>query len=493
PLGGDSTAAVALFDALDAKVTDYFTRCRLAAFDQRAAPSLNAAAEEFAALAPQLLSAGDAAIAALPLAQVGAGHALPLGDGVNPAWAAQVAQLGATLVTPLLGARDSVDAEGWETLRAQLAPCRDWLAGKPATAVEALGPERLRELADGPARASIEALLARDRELEPQANALAAVERLVRYHRDLATLLHNFVNFRDFYARKTKAIFQAGTLYLDGRACELVLRVNDPGKHAGLAGLSGIYLAYCDATRRGSGEKMAIVAAFTGGDAEQLRVGRNGVFYDRQGRDWDATITKVVENPISIRQAFWTPYKRIARMIGEQVEKLASAREKAVQDQAGAGIGAVAKGAEAGKAPPAPFDIGKFVGIFAAIGLALGAIGSALAAVVTGLLGLAWWQIPLALAGAVLAVSGPSMLIAWLKLRQRNLGPLLDANGWAVNARARINLPFGAALTAVAALPKGAERSLSDPYAEEGGGGGWLVVLLVAAAAAAWWWWGRGG
>ena len=97
----------------------------------------------------------------------------------------------------------------------------------------------------------------------------------------------------------------------------------------------------------------------------------------------------------------------------------------------------------------------------------MGAIGTAVASVVTGLLALPWWQIPLALAGAVLMISGPSMLIASFKLHQRNLGPILDANGWAVNTHARINVPFGTALTQQACLPEGAARSLKDPYAEK--------------------------
>jgi len=37
------------------------------------------------------------------------------------------------------------------------------------------------------------------------------------------------------------------------------------------------------------------------------------------------------------------------------------------------------------------------------------------------------------------------MLLAWLKLRQRTLGPVLDATGWAINGRIRINVPLGAA------------------------------------------------
>lgn len=115
-------------------------------------------------------------------------------------------------------------------------------------------------------------------------------------------------------------------------------------------------------------------------------VGRNGVFYDRQGQDWDATIVRLIENPISIRQSFWSPYKRIGRMINDQITKMASARDKSVTDKASAKIAGAGQKAEAAPpaAPPQPFDVGKFAGIFAAIGLAFGAIDTAIAAVVTG-------------------------------------------------------------------------------------------------------------
>ena len=107
-------------------------------------------------------------------------------------------------------------------------------------------------------------------------------------------------------------MFQAGTLYLDGRSCDLCIHVNDAGKHGLLAGCAKTYLAYADCSRPSTGEKMTIAAAFTGGDNDNLFVGRNGLFYDRQGRDWDATITKIIDNPISIRQAFWSPYKKLS-------------------------------------------------------------------------------------------------------------------------------------------------------------------------------------
>jgi uncharacterized integral membrane protein len=98
---------------------------------------------------------------------------------------------------------------------------------------------------------------------------------------------------------------------------------------------------------------------------------------------------------------------------------------------------------------------------------------------------LKWWQMPLAIIGLLLIVSGPSMVVAWFKLRGRNLGPILDANGWAVNTAAKINIPFGTALSQLAILPPGAERALTDPYAGKKHTGRWiaLIVLLLLVLA----------
>jgi hypothetical protein len=66
--------------------------------------------------------------------------------------------------------------------------------------------------------------------------------------------------------------------------------------------------------------------------------------------------------------------------------------------------------------------------------------------------------------GLMAAISGPSMVIAFLKLRQRTLGPILEANGWAINGRVKINIPLGTAFTAIKALPANAVKSLDDPF-----------------------------
>lgn len=474
-------AAADAFHAVKDKIDDYFTRCQLAEYDARAAAPLSRSADDYQQFAAQSLSAQSQEIAGFPLATVEAGKALPLQSGLNPAWQTRLDALREQVVVPLLGKKEKLSVAEWSALCGKFAAFEAWQAGKPATAVEQLGIARIRGIIYGRYKAEIDDLLARDKAVETEVKEIRSVEKLLRYNRDLYTLVNNFVSFRNFYTGKDKAIFQIGTLYLDGRSCELCIKVEDVAKHAGFSNMSGICLAYCDCVRNGGTEKMSIAAAFTAGDSDYLMVGRNGIFYDRKGRDWDATIVRILDHPISIRQAFWSPYKKLVKMISEQLQKLAASKSGSMDDKLiKAAIDSSKHPVEAPAAPPKPpFDVGKFAGIFAAIGLAIGAIGGILASIVSGLLGLKFWQVPLAVAGLMLLISGPSMVLAWFKLKKRNLAPILDANGWAINSRARINIPFGTSLTGLARLPEGARRSLADPYADKQVLWPYFVVIVL--------------
>jgi hypothetical protein len=492
-LGDATDAAVAALDAVRAKVADYFARSRLAAFDARATAALNPAEVALEALGPQMLTEQADDIAKLPLAHVEAGRALPLGDGVNPAWAARTAAFAQATVGPVFGApRTSLTESEWTLVVEKLAPYEAWLASKPVTEVAKLGNDRVLALARGDGRARLGALVAGDAALAGESNQIDAVEKLIRFRRDLVALLRNFVNFAQFYGTR-RGIFQVGTLYIDSRSCDLCLPVDDSARHVLLASRSQACLAYCACVHRKNKEKRSIVAAVTAGDTDNLMVGRNGVFYDHKGDDWDATITQLIDNPISVRQAFWTPYKRFIRLVEQHLNKRAKAADDESAKRAESAVAVTAgtaekkpdeKPKEAGEPPP---EKGIDVGTVAAIGVAVGGIATFFSSILATFFGLGMWM-PIGLLALLLAISGPAMLIAWLKLRQRNIGPLLDANGWAVNARAYINVPFGGALTGVAKLPAGASRSLSaDPFAERKTP--WrlyLLSLVLLSLALAW-------
>lgn len=481
PLGDGTSAAVAAVAAVEARVQDWFTRAQLAAYDPRAQAELSPQVAQYTALAAGTLRADAPELAAMPLAQITPGEPLPLGDAVHPAWRGAVQALVRDALTPILGPRESLSAEDWAAVQARLAPHRAWQSRKPDTAAHALGLERVRALLAGDSRAGLRACLDADAAEAPVYDALAELERLVRYHRDLRELLDNFVNFRALYDPDRLSVVQAGTLYLDSRACGLCVRVLDAGKHAAMANMSHCYLAYLDCHR--AGQSMSVVAVFSGGDTDFLLAGRNGLFVDRKGQDWDATITRIVANPVSLREAFWSPYKRFIRL----VESLVAGRAAAAEAGASAKVGAAAEttaNADKGAAPAPKFDLGSI----ALIGVAVSGAAAVIGGLLQAFFGLGLWM-PLGLVGLMLLISGPSMLIAALKLRQRNLGPLLDANGWAINGRVRLNIPFGGSLTRLAELPPGSERSLEDPYLQPRGPWRWIatVVVLVALAKGAVW------
>ncbi len=164
-------------------------------------------------------------------------------------------------------------------------------------------------------------------------------------------------------------------------------------------------------------------------------------------------------------------------MVEEQIAKRAAAADAESQAKVGSAATAVAQADKAKadpKAPPQKLDLGTI----ALIGTAISGVSGMIGVFLGTLLGLGIWM-PLGILGIVLLISGPSMLLAYLKLRQRNLAPILDANGWAINTKAKMNVPFGAALTHVAKLPPNAVRSLEDPYAEKPNP--WKTRLILLA------------
>ena len=330
------------------------------------------------------------------------------------------------------------------------------------------------------------------------------LEKLLLLTRDFCTLLRNFVSFQDFYAKRGKAllgrgdakdtpwaIFQAGTLVIDQRACNLCLKVSDMAKHNTQAPDSGMFLIYCNCKHQATSQTMQIVAAMTVGDIRNLKVGKNALFYDRQGRDWEAEVVKIIDNPISIGQAFWSPYRKLGDWISGLITKSAAEKEK----KSFADMTAKLQTTPAATPATTPldqkkmeaFDIAKFAGIFAAIGMAVGYIGSFLTSLATGVKDIAtyaWWALPVAIISLLLVVSGPSMILAWMKLRKRNLAPLLNANGWAVNADAIVSVLFGNTLTDQAQYPL---VKVKDPFAKKGlsKSGKWSIAIAAIVVAIA--------
>jgi len=480
PFGDKTEQALAAYNALDAKLRDYFMRSKLAAFSPDSVASLDVQTSRIEAISAENLSGKTDEIASYPISRITGKLVLDLSAPVNPAWTAHFETLKSIAFD---GVKELSEAD-WNEIGAKFGAYTAWKAAKAGTAVESLGIEAVSAFLSGNKKDAILALIAQDAALKDEADNIDQVDKFLHIFRDFYRLLRNFVTLHDFYDKDkdTKAIFQSGRLIIDQRECRFCMNVADMGKHNASAATSGMFLVYCDCTTKTLPGKISVVAAVTVGEVGDLIVGKNAVYYDNSGLEWDAVITKIVDNPISIAQSFWSPYRRMAKAIENLISKSAADKDAKMMSDATAKINAAPTAAPTAdpKAPAQPFDIGKFAGIFAALGMALGMIATALAALAKGIFALEWWQLLLAFLGIMLVISGPAMVMAWLKLRRRNIAPLLNANGWAVNAPSKISIPFGETLTDVAKFPK---MNLKDPYAKKGLAPWkkWLISLSALA------------
>lgn len=482
PLQEKTEEALKIFLSVKNKIEDYYTRCSIAEFDESSVVSLNGGENALSSCILQILSVDCEQLKNLPVALVKPRQPLPLTEGINPAWQNKISEFKEKIVRPLFGEKIVLTFQEWKQLCVIFAPALSHYENRPALIADKIEIDRIKEITDSSAKKDILALIEQDRFESVTFDSIALINKLILFKRDLYPLCKNFINFKDFYSKDPAAIFQAGKLYIDQRSCNLCIKIDDHAKHSLMAAMAGTYLVYCECKRKGEPKSITIVAAFTNGDSENLMVGRNGIFYDRNGKDWDAVIIKIINNPISLSEAFWLPYKSFVRMIESQVAKRAvDAETQSTSKLSQTAASTVNIDKTKSETPSVPKKID--VGIIAALGVAAGALGTFVATLLgymSGIIRLGPLAIIGALLGLIALISGPSLILAYIKLRKRNLGPILDAGGWAINARAKISVPFGTLLTHTATLPAGSQRDLIDPYAEKKSPWPKIIITIVA-------------
>ncbi len=456
-LGEQSSSALAAINAIRTQVEDFFEQVEVAAFDARAVGFLNFNDADLQSLQNRSREEVTAMMAKVPLARVAPDAPLPLRGEVNPVFAGALATLNRDAVAPVFGKElESITQAQWRELLAKIAPYEAWLAAKTGEAVESLGIARIGELLNQPEhREALEALIAVDAALAAEIAAVSKVEKLLRYHRDLFRLLRNYVSLPEFYDPDSQAIFQMGSLLIDGCMLNLCVEVDDLKAHSTIAAQSGIYLVYCTAKRVGETRTLTICAAVTSRDAGRITVGKNAVFYDRFGKDWDAKVVQVATNPISLREAIWAPFKKIGELISAQMEKISAARQQAMEKGISDSLSNVDKRTAPTTAtqPAAPTNMGAML---AGGGVAIAALSSSMAYVARTLQNINDLFILYTIAIVLLLLITPSLIIGFFKLRRRDIGMVLEACGWAINGRMRINLGLAKELTHIGRIPRGA-------------------------------------
>jgi hypothetical protein len=430
PLGDETPRVFALYQRLREPLDRFFALCELqavASFTPMEQPSTGPAGK--------LESAGSddlrAWVERAPLATPTASGVLDLDGDLNPRFADDLRTFRELCLDRLPGAEGTrLTAARWEDVKYALAAHSAWAESCPQTRVAEIDIARLRAYATEPEyyQAALALLEASQRRAIAHEN-LRLVEKLILYQAYLLPMANSFVSFPDLYDPESRALFEMGTLIMDGRHFTLSVRVPDRERHVRLSQQSNIFMLYVEVSGADGSEPYEIAVPVTSGGKGRLQVGSWGIFQDIEGNERHARVVAIVENPISLTEAVAAPFKRLGRTIAKKLQEITSAAEEKLSK---VGSETVTKVTDISTEKQPGGGSG---GMLAGGGIAIAALGSSAAFITKTLSTLSWQGALGGLTLAALAVLLPTALFAWLRLRSRDLSSLLEGAGWAVNDR----------------------------------------------------------
>ena len=313
-----------------------------------------------------------------------------------------------------------------------MAEHKKWQNNKQGAKVESIEISKLKEYSKEKLVKAVHALIEESIDTALVLDEIRTVEKIILFQAWMLKFLNSFVYFPYLYDPDRRALFEMGTLVMDGRRFTLSVKVENHEKHMEFSKQSNMFILYVNILSS-SDKKYEVAVPVTSGGKGNLYIGKRGIFQDLNKQDWDAEIVGIVENPISIIEAFSTPFKKLGKLISTKIEELKSTAETQLDT--------AVKGTEA---PTEQTTQGPGMGnLFMGGGIAIAALGSAMAFITKTLSEVAWHTILFTILGAVLAVLLPTFISAFIKLKKRDLTAILEASGWAVNVRMNLTFKLG--------------------------------------------------
>ncbi len=387
------------------------------------------------------------------------------------------------IMTPLLGKGTKVlNKNDWDKIKLAFQTHDSWQKSKPKTAIEFIGVERIEEYLKPSYSKAIQSLISREKTVALEIELLKRLEKLILFHQWLFVFVNNFVSFPHLFRTDTRAIFEMGTLILNSREFSFSVRVDNSEAHAALAKNSSLYLLYIRLFGDKSETPFEIAVPVTAGNAKGFYVGKRGIFLTWSGKEFDAQIIKIIENPINLWESMKQPFRRLISMITSRFTQMTATLQKEAETNI-AGTPATNQKLQSNlqqiKQSPLPVQPSAAQpdqalqssasaptkstrDIMIGAGFLVAGLGTALKFLVDAAKQLTQpetLRILLFMIGIFLAVTVIiNSITAAKKLRQRDLSVLLQASGWALNGRMRLIRSMASFFSRKASYPKGARK-----------------------------------
>ena len=386
-----------------------------------------------------------------PLAPADPACILHMNERVNPNRAAALDAFFKAFRASVPGDANSISEAEWTAFKAAIAPYGDWTGRKNTDKLDGLDLEQLRKVAASKAFADIRAMIAEDAVVSNNVTCCDLVRKVIICQTNLREFLNNFINMEALFSPAKRSFILAGKLVMNGYNFHMCMIVHDVAAHKKIAATSNVCVMYINATTgtAPATKSMTLAVAVTAGTMRRLFVGKSGVFYTPDGLIWDAVITDLIQQPVSLKEAILMPFYRIGDIIQAQAEKHFAAKTNAFEADVTKGVDAKLAG---GDQPKKEGGLNMPMLIMGG-GVGIAALGSSFAFMAKSLQGVSVWRILAVLLGIFIIICAPFVILSLLKLFRRSLTRFLEANGCALNREMRLTLALGRIFTYVPRIP----------------------------------------
>ena len=386
-----------------------------------------------------------------PLAPADPACVLHLNERVNPTRAGVLTAFFEAFRAAIPGAADVISEAEWTAFKAAIAPYGDWTGRKNTDKIDGLDIARLRAVAASKAFENIRAMIAEDAVVSNNVTCCDLVRKVIICQTNLREFLNNFINMEALFSPEKRSFILAGKLVMNGFNFHMCMIVHDVAAHKKIAATSNVCVMYINATTGTAPavKSMTLAVAVTAGTMRRLFVGKSGVFYTPDGLIWDAVITDLIQQPVSLKEAILMPFYRIGDIISNQAEKHFAAKTNAFEADVTKNVDSKLAG---GEQPKKEGGLNMPMLIMGG-GVGIAALGSSFAFMAKSLQGVSVWRILAVLLGIFIIICAPFVILSLLKLFRRSLTRFLEANGCALNREMRLTLALGRIFTYVPRIP----------------------------------------
>ena len=427
PLGKKTAEGYALFHSLVKKLIQYFLLCDIKRLNPQLLTRALETPEANVALNLMNIEEAESYLKNAPLSLLNSEGALDLTGEMNPYFDKKIKELTEKVIKPLLGKQvQSINKQSFHKLQKIFRPFVQWTKRMPEVRVDSIEAETVQEyLTDPSYRQTLEQLIDESHKTAFVLDNLKELERLLLYQAYILPLVNSFVSFPKLYDPEERALFEEGTLIMDGRHFTLAIKVEDRKHHIETSKSSNIFVIYCELYGAEDGKVYEIAVPVTSGNRGNIHLNKWGIFNDVNGNELHAKVVDIVENPISITEAMLEPFVRISRAFFSRLEEFSSkAEERLLQGN---------KNSKDKKKKDGPS-----VGLLAGGGFAVAALGSSFAFITKTLASLHIKTVVLALLIFASLIAIPAGIAAYYKLTRRDLSTILEGSGWGINSRMKL-------------------------------------------------------